>query len=358
GAPKGVDLVRRQGHAAAADHPHVGQAARAGGQQAGPVLRDRGDGGGGDHGDRDHHRAGDGRRDPFGGGRRLAVRRLDHLHRAGRAARPGARGADRGAVPRRLPVRHVPRRQPPAGRHRGPRRGVPRARAAGAHPPHPRSRSAELRRRRAAPGRRRAAARREARRAGDGPRAGRRLHVHSAHPRGGARDRALGARRARDHRRDPVDRRRRRAGRVAHRPRLVEGHGPARRHARGQPAHPRDGRAARRGRPDRLPDRRARGRRGGRRARALHGARARRDRRRGDPARRLRRPLHRRRRGRRHRERRGRALDPARGLLGPRPGGPDGVLAARQERRDHPVAPPAQGLPLHGRRPVGDRDPL
>ena len=41
------------------------------------------------------------------------------------------------------------------------------------------------------------------------PRAGRRLHVHAAHPRGGARDPALRPRRARDHRRDPVARGRR-----------------------------------------------------------------------------------------------------------------------------------------------------
>ena len=52
------------------------------------------------------------------------------------------------------PVRHVPRRQPPAGRDRRPRRGVPRARARGAHPPHAGARPRELRRRRA---RRRAA---------------------------------------------------------------------------------------------------------------------------------------------------------------------------------------------------------
>ena len=41
----------------------------------------------GDHRDRDHHRARDRRRDPRGGRRRLRVRRHDHLHPAGRAAR-------------------------------------------------------------------------------------------------------------------------------------------------------------------------------------------------------------------------------------------------------------------------------
>ena len=56
-----------------------------------------------------------------------ALRRQAHLHRPGRAARPRARGADRRAVPRRLAVRHVPRRQPAAGRDRGSRGRVPRA---------------------------------------------------------------------------------------------------------------------------------------------------------------------------------------------------------------------------------------
>ena len=41
---QGPDPLRRQGHAAAADHPHERQAAGAGRQQAGAVLRDRGDG--------------------------------------------------------------------------------------------------------------------------------------------------------------------------------------------------------------------------------------------------------------------------------------------------------------------------
>ena len=70
---------------------------------------------------RDHHRAGDRRRDPRRRRRRLALRRRDHLHRPGRAARPRPRGADRRAVPRRRPVRHVPGRQPAPGRDRRPR---------------------------------------------------------------------------------------------------------------------------------------------------------------------------------------------------------------------------------------------
>ena len=124
---EGPDPLRRQGHAAAPDHAHERQAARPGRQQAGAVLRHRGDGQGGDRRGRDHHRARDRRRDPGGGRRRLAVRREAHLHRPGRAARPRARGAHRRAVPRRLAVRDVPRRQPAPGRDRGPRRGVPQA---------------------------------------------------------------------------------------------------------------------------------------------------------------------------------------------------------------------------------------
>ena len=63
-------------------------------------------------------------------------------------------------------------------------------------------------------------------------------------PRRGARDRAVGARRARDHRRDPAPGRQRPARRAARRARLVEGHRPARGHARGQPPDPRQPRGA------------------------------------------------------------------------------------------------------------------
>ena len=69
--------------------------------------------------DRDHHRARDRRGDPRGGRRRLRLRGRDHLHRAGPARRPRPRRAHRRGVHRRLAVRHVPRRQPAAGRHRG-----------------------------------------------------------------------------------------------------------------------------------------------------------------------------------------------------------------------------------------------
>ena len=120
----------------------------------------------------------------------------------------------------------------------------------------------ELRRRRARRRRRGQAAGREAEGAGDRPRARRRLHVHAADPRRRAGDRAVAARRARDHRRDPVAGRLRPPRRAAHRARLVEGHGPPRRHARGQPADPRDDRPPGRRRARRLPGRRPRGRRG------------------------------------------------------------------------------------------------
>ena len=119
---EGTHPLRRQGHAPAPDHPHERQAARAGRQPAGAVLRHRGDGRGGDRGDRDHHRA---RRPATRSARPRATARRsasDHLHRAGRARGPGPRRADRRAVPRRRPVRHVPGRQPAAGRDRRPRR--------------------------------------------------------------------------------------------------------------------------------------------------------------------------------------------------------------------------------------------
>ena len=89
---------------------------------------------------------------------------------------------------------------------------VSRALAGRADPAHARARPRELRRRRArarglrrpgagGPGR---AARREADRARDRPRARGRVHVHRRDPRRRACDRALRARGARDHRRDPA----------------------------------------------------------------------------------------------------------------------------------------------------------
>ena len=105
---------------------------------------------------------------------------------------------------------------------------------------------------------------REARRAGDGPGAGGRVHVHGGRPRRGARDRAVAARRAGDHRRDPAPGRLGAARGAAHRARLVEGHGPPGGHARGQPPDPGQPARAHRGRADRLAGGRACGDRAGR----------------------------------------------------------------------------------------------
>ena len=147
-----------------------------------------------------------------------------------------------------------------------------------------------------------------------------------------------GARRARDHRRDPVARGRRARRRVAHRARLVEGHRPPGRHARGQPPDPRDARAARRGRARRLPDRGPRRDRGRRGARAHDRPRPGDHRRRRAPDRRLHRPVHRGRPPLRDRVGGDRALDPARGLVRRGPRRAHGVLAARARRRRSPAA--------------------
>ena len=145
-----------------------------------------------------------------------------------------------------------------------------------ADPAHARAGPRELRRggaRRRQPG---VAARGEAEGAEDRPRAGGRLHVHAGDLRRRALDRALLARRARDHRRDPDARGPRPARGPAHRGRLVEGHRPGAGHARGEPADPRrPGRADRRragGQPRRGPRRDREGRPAG----AHDGPRARR----------------------------------------------------------------------------------
>ena len=54
GGAQGADPLRRRRHPPAPDHAHLGQAARASGQQARALLRDRGAGRGRDHRDRDH----------------------------------------------------------------------------------------------------------------------------------------------------------------------------------------------------------------------------------------------------------------------------------------------------------------
>ncbi len=177
-----------------------------------------------------------GERDPRRGGRRLALRRPGHLHRAGRAARPRPRRADRRGVPRRFAVRHVPGRQPDRRRHRRawstefrqPRLQLRDPARRGAQPGAVRRRRADARGQGPPPGR-------EAQGAEEQPGAGRRLHVRRHDLRVGAPDQAVGPRRAGDHRRHPGPDRPRPRRPPAHRPRLVEGHRQARRHAGGQP---------------------------------------------------------------------------------------------------------------------------
>ena len=118
GRHEGPHPRRRRRHAAAADHPHQRQAAGAGGQQADPVLRDRGMVAAGitEIG----MIVGDTRDEVMAGARRrLAVRCSDHLHPAGRAARAGPLRAHRPRLPRRRRLRDVPRRQPARAGPRG-----------------------------------------------------------------------------------------------------------------------------------------------------------------------------------------------------------------------------------------------
>ena len=247
---EGTDSQRRQGHAAAAADLHQRQAARAGRQQAGAVLRHRGARRRRHPRDR-HRRRRHARRDSRRGRRRLALERARHLHRAGRAARPRARGAHQRAVHRPRSVRDVSRRQPAEqGDHRV-RGGVRPRGAGGADPADQGARPADVRRRRAGgrPGR---AAGREAEGAEERPRAGRRLHVLARGVRLGQADQAELPERARDHRRHPGPDRPRPRGPAAPGRGLVEGHRQARGHARSQPPDPRH---------DRAPDRRVGGRR-------------------------------------------------------------------------------------------------
>ena len=171
----------------------------------------------------------------------------------------------------------------------------------------------------------------------DEPRARRRLHVHAVDLRRGTLDRAVLARRARDHRRDPDAGGARPAGGPAHRARLVEGHRPGAGHARGQPPDPRRPRGAHGRRGDRLARGGPRGDRGGRPARARHRPRAGHHRPRLAHHRRLHRPVHGDRRRRGDREGRARALDRALRLVGERPRVPDRGEPDRQERA-HPAA--------------------
>ena len=174
-------------------------------------------------------------------------------------------------------VRHVPRRQPAAGRHRRPRRAPsathePDALILLTPVPDPENYGvAEL----DGDARRAPASRSRRSRATDLALVGVYMFTPAIHDAARAIEpSARGELEITDAIQHLVDTRP--ARRAAHRAGLVEGHRPPRRHARGQPADPRHVERARRRRADRLAGRRARGRRGGRAARALDRPRARR----------------------------------------------------------------------------------
>ena len=144
------------------------------------------------------------------------------------------------------PVRHVPRRQPAAGRDRR----ISSRRSATNEPDAlilltPGARPRELRRRRAATATRSSRLVEKPAEPRDRPRAGRRLHVHAGDPRRRPRDRAhppRGELEITDAIQHLVDQRLRVEPHIVRG--LVEGHRPPRGHARGQPADPRHDRDA------------------------------------------------------------------------------------------------------------------
>ena len=191
GPPQGPHPLGRPRHAAAPDHPHERQAARAGRQQA--VLfygiEAMADAGIEEVGIIIAPETGDEIRAAAGDGSRFGVR--DHLHRPGRARRPGPRGPDRRAVPRRRPFVMYLGDNLLQGGIAELVTAFRAQRARRADPAHAGPRPRALRGGRARTASRVVRLAEKPRRAGDRPRARRRLHVHAGDPRRRARDRAV-----------------------------------------------------------------------------------------------------------------------------------------------------------------------